>query len=86
MSLQRPPVDPVFILRFWREALDGSGNGRWRVQVRNINTGRRDVVDDIQSAFTIVTSNLNAAEESYERSEEQKTGTSGDDLDDKSLC
>ncbi|MCG2627474.1 hypothetical protein L6654_12630 [Bradyrhizobium sp. WYCCWR 13023] len=86
MSLQRPPFDPVFILRFWREALDGSGSARWRVQVRNINTGRRDVVDDVQSAFTIVTANLNAAEEKYERSEEPRTGTSGDDFDDKSLC
>lgn len=85
MSLQRPPLDPVFILRFWREALDGSGKARWRVQVRNINTGRRDVVDDVQSAFTIVTANLNAAEERYEPSEEPRIGTSGDDFDDKSL-
>ena len=29
--------------------------------VRNINTRRRDVVDDVQRAFAIVASNLNAA-------------------------
>jgi len=86
MSLQRPLLDPVFILRFWREALDGSGKARWRVQIRNINTGRRDIVDDVESAFTIVTANLKAAEGGHEHSEEPRTGTSGDDFDDKSLC
>jgi hypothetical protein len=31
------------------------------VLVRNVNTRRRDVVDDVQRAFAIVASNLNAA-------------------------
>jgi hypothetical protein len=78
MSSQRLLLDPVFILRFWRETLDGGEKARWRVQVRNINTGRRDIVDDVERAFTIVTANLNAAEEEHERSEQPKTGTSGD--------
>jgi hypothetical protein len=86
MSLQRPLLDPVFILRFWQEALDASGKVRWRVQIRNINTGRRDVVDDVQSAFTIVTANLEAAEREHERCEELMVGTPGYDLDDESLC
>jgi hypothetical protein len=81
MSLQRPSLDPVFILRFWRETFDGDGKTRWRVQVRNINTGRRDVVDDIERAFTIVTANLDAAEEEHESSREQKTGTPGDEFE-----
>ncbi len=79
MSLQRPLLDPVFILRFWRETLDGSERARWRVQVRNINTGRRDVVDDVQCAFTIVTANLNAAEEERANSEELKARMPSDD-------
>jgi hypothetical protein len=54
-------LDQVFILRFWRESADASDDGRWRVLVRNINTRRRDVVDDVQRAFAIVASNLNAA-------------------------
>lgn len=54
-------LDQVFILRFWRESADASEQARWRVQVRNINTRRRDVVDDVQHAFAIVASNLNAA-------------------------
>lgn len=61
MNSQRPPLDQVFILRFWREAADAGEDGRWRVLVRNINTHRRDVVDDVQRAFAIVASNLNAA-------------------------
>ena len=61
MDSQRPLLDQVFILRFWRESADASERGRWRVQVRNINTRRRDVVDDVQRAFAIVASNLNAA-------------------------
>lgn len=81
MSLQRPLLDPVFILRFWRETLDGSEKARWRVQVRNINTGRRDVVDDVQRAFTIVTANLNAAEEEHERSGELTDRASGDEFE-----
>ena len=54
-------LDQVFILRFWRESADASEDARWRVLVRNINTRRRDVVDDVQRAFAIVASNLNAA-------------------------
>jgi len=61
MNSQRPLQDQVFILRFWREAADAGEHGRWRVLVRNINTRRRDVVDDVQRAFAIVASNLNAA-------------------------
>lgn len=66
MSSQQPLLDQVFILRFWREAAGGSGDGRWRVLVRNINTRRRDVVDDVQRAFAIVTANLNVAAEANE--------------------
>ena len=62
MDSQRPLLDQVFILRFWRESADASEQARWRVQVRNINTRRRDVVDDVQHAFAIVASNLNAAD------------------------
>ena len=54
-------LDQVFILRFWRESADASEHARWRVVVRNINTRRRDVVDDVQRAFAIVASNLNEA-------------------------
>ena len=61
MDLQRPLLDQVFILRFWRESAGASEQARWRVVVRNINTRRRDVVDDVQRAFAIVASNLNAA-------------------------
>ena len=63
MSSQRPLLDQVFILRFWRETADARGDNRWRVLVRNINTRRRDVVDDMQHAFEIVASNLNAVVE-----------------------
>ncbi len=61
MSTQRPLLDQVFILRCWRESADASEDARWRVLVRNINSRRRDMVDDVQDAFAIVTSNLNAA-------------------------
>ena len=61
MDSQRPSLDQVFILRFWRESADAGEHARWRVQVRNINTRRRDVVDDVERAFAIVASNLNAA-------------------------
>ena len=61
MDSQRPLLDQVFILRFWRESADAGEHARWRVLVRNINTRRRDVVDDVQRAFAIVASNLNAA-------------------------
>jgi hypothetical protein len=59
MSAHRPSLDQVFILRFWRE--DAGDQGRWRVLIRNINTRRRDVVDDVQRAFAIVAANLNQA-------------------------
>jgi hypothetical protein len=62
MTSQRPLLDQVFILRFWRESADAGCDARWRVLVRNINTRRRDVVDDVQHAFAIVASNLNVAE------------------------
>ena len=45
MNPQKPLLDQVFILRFWRETADASEQTRWRVLVRNINTRRRDVVD-----------------------------------------
>ena len=61
MGTHRPLLDQVFILRFWREETDASEQGRWRVLVRNINTRRRDVVDDVQRAFAIVAANLNQA-------------------------
>jgi len=61
MNAQRPLLDQVFILRFWRESADSGEHARWRVLVRNINTRRRDVVDDVQRAFALVASNLNAA-------------------------
>jgi hypothetical protein len=66
MNSQRPLLDQVFILRFWRETADAGDHARWRVLVRNINTRRRDVVDDVQRAFAIVASNLNAAAGEHE--------------------
>jgi hypothetical protein len=66
MNPQRPLLDQVFILRFWRESADAGEHARWRVLVRNINTRRRDVVDDVQRAFAIVASNLNAATGEHE--------------------
>ena len=62
MNSQRPLLDQVFVLRFWREAVDASEPARWRVLIRNINTRRRDVVDDVQRAFAIVAANLSADE------------------------
>jgi hypothetical protein len=61
MGAHRPALDQVFILRFWREEADASDQGRWRVLVRNINTRRRDVVDDVQRAFAIVAGSLGQA-------------------------
>ena len=69
MNSQGPLSDQVFILRFWREAADAADDGehaRWRVLVRNINTRRRDVVDDVQRAFAIVASNLNTVAAEHE--------------------
>jgi hypothetical protein len=70
MNSQRPSLDQVFILRFWRESADAGEEARWRVLVRNINTRRRDVVDDMQRAFAIVASNLNAASGEHEGPEQ----------------
>ena len=72
MDSQRPLLDQVFILRFWRESADTSEQARWRVLVRNINTRRRDVVDDVQGAFAIVASNLNAAAGDHDGPEDLK--------------
>jgi hypothetical protein len=72
MDSQRPLLDQVFILRFWRESADTSEQARWRVLVRNINTRRRDVVDDVQGAFAIVASNLNAAAGEHDGLEDLK--------------
>jgi len=70
MNSQRPLLDQVFILRFWRESADASEHARWRVVVRNINTRRRDVVDDVQRAFAIVASNLDAASGEHDGQDE----------------
>jgi hypothetical protein len=69
MSSQRPLLDQVFILRFWRESADAGEHARWRVLVRNINTRRRDVVDDVHRAFSIVSSSLSRAAGEHEGSE-----------------
>ena len=66
MNSQRPLLDQVFILRFWREPANAGEHARWRGLVRNVNTRRRDVVDDVQRAFAIVASNLNAAAGEHE--------------------
>jgi hypothetical protein len=66
MNSQRPLLDQVFILRFWREGPYASEQARWRVLVRNINTRRRDIANDVQQAFAIVAADLNVAEEEHE--------------------
>ena len=76
MDSQRPVLDQVFILRFWRESADAGEHARWRVLIRNINTRRRDVVDDVQRAFAIVASNLNAAAGEHEGMERLDLGSS----------
>lgn len=63
MSMQSRWLDQVFILRFWREDAGAGEQGRWRVLVRNINNQRGEVVDDVQRAFAVVSSSLNAAVE-----------------------
>jgi len=60
MSSYRPLLDQVFILRFWREG-EASDKTHWRGLIRNINTRRREVVDDVQRAFAIIDANLSAA-------------------------
>ncbi|MBH5399051.1 hypothetical protein HZZ13_14890 [Bradyrhizobium sp. CNPSo 4010] len=79
MSSQQPLSDQVFILRFWRESADAGEYARWRVLVRNINTRRRDVVDDVQRAFAIVASNLNAAAGEHDGPERPADAPSGKD-------
>jgi hypothetical protein len=79
MNSQRPLLDQVFILRFWRESADAGEHARWRVLVRNINTRRRDVVDDVQRAFAIVASNLNAAAGEQEGPEHLDVGPAESD-------
>jgi hypothetical protein len=66
MNSQRPLLDQVFILRFWRESADVSEDARWRVLIRDINTRCRYVVDDVQHAFAIVASNLNSAADTHQ--------------------
>lgn len=61
MSSQSRWLDQVFILRFWREDAGAGEQGHWRVLVRNINSQRGEVVDDVQRAFAVVASSLNAA-------------------------
>jgi len=61
MSLQSRWLDQVFILRFWREDAGTGEEAHWRVLVRNINSQRGEVVDDVQRAFAVVASSLNAA-------------------------
>lgn len=61
MSANWPTADQVFILRFWREEVGAEQKPQWRVQVRNVNTRRRHIVDDVDRAFAIVTDRLNAA-------------------------
>ena len=48
-------------MRFWREDTGAGDQGHWRVLVRNINSQRGEVVDDVQRAFAVVASSLNAA-------------------------
>jgi hypothetical protein len=80
MDSHRPLLDQVFILRFWREKAGVGERGRWRVLVRNINTRRRDVVDGVAHAFSIVTSNLTAQigeQEALDRPAEETSVTPG---------
>jgi hypothetical protein len=74
MNSQRPLLDQVFILRFWKESVDTDEPARWRVLVRNINTRRRDVVDDVQRAFALVAANLSAATDEGEELERPNDG------------
>jgi hypothetical protein len=63
MSSGWPTADQVFILRFWKEEAENDQRTQWRVQVQNVNTRRRQIVDDIDRAFAIVTERLKAAGE-----------------------
>jgi len=81
MNAQRPLLDQVFILRFWRESADAGEHARWRVSVRNINTRRQDFVDGVARAFAIVASALNAAKVEHEGSGELKTSVARDECE-----
>ena len=63
MGTNWPTADQVFILRFWKEETGADRKSQWRVQVQNVNTRRRDIVDDVDRAFAIVTDRLNGAGE-----------------------
>jgi len=63
MSSGWPTADQVFILRFWKEEAEDDQQTQWRVQVQNVNTRRRQVVDDIDRAFAIVMDRLKAVGE-----------------------
>ncbi|HEY4920643.1 MAG TPA: hypothetical protein VII40_11120 [Xanthobacteraceae bacterium] len=53
--------DEVFILRFWLEEAGVDDQVRWRAQVKNINTRQRQIADDIDSAFVLISNRLRAA-------------------------
>jgi hypothetical protein len=61
MNLVPTAADQVFILRFWREATGCDDEFRWRAQIRNVNTRQRRVVDDIETALSLVLAQLCAA-------------------------
>lgn len=63
MSANWPAADQVFILRFWKEEGGDERKPQWRIQVRNVNTRRRHIVDDVDRAFAIVTDRLNAGDD-----------------------
>ena len=54
-------ADEVFILRFWLEEADVHEHLRWRAQVRSVNTRRRQITNDIDSAFALIAERLRAA-------------------------
>ena len=53
--------DEVFILRFWLEEAGVDDQVRWRAQVKHINTRQRQIADDIDSAFVLISNRLRAA-------------------------
>ncbi len=71
MSSGWPNADQVFILRFWKEEVEAGQELQWRVQVKNVNTRRRHVVDDVNRAFAIVMARLNAATDNDIEADEQ---------------
>ncbi len=54
-------ADEVFILRFWLEEAGMHDRLQWRAQVRNVNTRRQQIADDIDSAFALIADRLRAA-------------------------